>query len=239
MNEYRINPLHGKRAVFDGDSICQAGTASGGWPARIGKANSMDWYNYGIGGGTVTAELYIGEEKKPRHWISRSIDEIHEKHPTLDYLILEGGTNDADLLGIGSDKFGTLDLADYSGNYDDTTFTGALESLFYKAINYYPSSKIGFIVAQKMGITPLGYSADNKRRYYFLRAIDVCKKWGIPYIDLWESSPLNPAMKCYFDPELSAAENLAAGKAYEDGQHPNDNGFNILTPAIEAWMMTI
>ncbi len=199
----------------------------------------MEWYNYGIGGGTVTAELYVGEEKKPRHWISRNIDVIHEKHPTLDYLILEGGTNDADLLGIGSPKLGELDAADFSGSYDDTTFTGALESLFYKAITYYPTAKIGFIIAQKMGVSKIGYGADNKRRFYFLRAIEVCKKWGIHYIDLWESSPLNPALKCYFDPELTAEGNLAAGKAYEDGQHPNDTGFDIISPAIGAWMMTL
>ena len=241
MENYRINPLWGKCAVFDGDSICQAGTASGGWPARIGKANAMDWYNYGIGGGTITAELYAGEgeEKKPRHWISRNIDVIHEKHPTLDYLILEGGTNDADLLGISSPSYGKLDLSDYSGNYDEKTFTGALEALFYKAITYYPKAKIGFIIAKKMGVRPIGYGKDNKRRYYFLRAIEVCKKWGIPYIDLWDESPVNPSLKCYFDPDLSKEENFKNGKAYEDGQHLNDIGFDIISPAIEAWMMTL
>ena len=245
MNNYRLNPLYGKRAVFDGDSICHAtsettDTINRGWAYRIGAKNNMDWHNLGISGATITAEMYSTVTGNPRHWVSRNIDKIHENFPELDYLIFEGGTNDADLLGIGSDKFGKLDLSDYSGNYDDTTFTGALESLFYKAINYYPSAKIGFIIAQKMGTPAIGFGGkENKRRYYFDRVIEVCKKWGVPYIDLWESSPINPRLKCYYDPELDSKGNTEAGKAYIDGQHLTAIGYDIISDAIEAFMMTL
>ena len=238
MKGYRVNPLYKKRVVFDGDSICQAGTSGDGWTRRIGERNEMEWYNYGIGGGTLTAEMYA-ESGKARHWISRSIDKIHEKHPTLDYLILEGGTNDADLLGIGSEKFGELDLGDYSGNYDDTTFTGALDSLFFKAISYYPTARIGFIVAQRMGATAPNFGPDYKRRHYFLRAIEVCKKWGIPYVDLWDGSTLNPKLPCHFNPSLDEVGNENGGFAYMDGQHPTNTGFDMIAPKIEEWMLTI
>lgn len=239
--EYIKNPLYGKRVVFDGDSICQGSPSAGilPWANLIGEKNCMEWKNYGVGGGTVTAEVYVASTGNPRHWISRTIDRIHNEFPSLDYLILEGGTNDADLLIDEPERFGELDPADFSGNYDDTTFTGACESLFYKATSYYPCAKIGFIVAHKMGRPAGGYGADYKRRKFFLRAIEVCKKWGIPYIDLWECAPLNPSLEAYYDPKLSGEENEAAGKCYIDGQHLTTHGYKVLTDKIEAWMMTL
>lgn len=239
-----MSEFEGKVIVFDGDSICHAGRAgvngdNAGWAARVGNALKMEWYNYAVGGGTVTGDMYQESTGKARHWICRYIDDIHQLHDKVDYLILEGGTNDSDLLGIGSDKFGTFDPADYSGNYDDTTFTGALETLFYKAINYYPNAKIGYIVAQKMGTPKCGFGPEFHRRYYFLRAIDICKKWGVPYLDLWERSTLNPKLKCYYDPDLSIEENEAAGKAYKDGQHLTDAGYDLISPAICAFVRSL
>ena len=237
-------PLLGKRIIFDGDSICHATSESQddpnrGWAYRVGAANGMEWYNLAISGATVTAEMYSSVTGNPRHWVSRNIDKIHEQFDEVDYLIFEGGTNDADLLGIGSEKFGELDPGDYSGNYDDSTYTGALESLFYKAMNYYPHARIGFIVAPKMGRPKGGYGADYKRRHYFLRAIEVCKKWGVPYIDLWESSPINPSLKCYYDSELDGKGNREAGKAYCDGQHLTYVGYDMISNAISAWIKSL
>ena len=235
--------LKGKVIVFDGDSICSDSSSidpkDRGWAARVGKRGEMDWYNYSVGGGTITAEVYVESTGAPRHWISRYIDVIHDRHPKLDYLIFEGGTNDADLLGIESSRFGSYDLADYSGNYDDTTFTGALETLFCKAIHYYPNAKIGYIVAPKMGTPKIGYGPIYHRRFYFLRAIEICKKWGIPYIDLWETSPINPALSCYYRPDLDIQGNVDAGCAYRDGQHLTNIGYDMIANPIYTWISSL
>ncbi len=242
--EYTENKLYGKTIIFDGDSICHATsetaeTINRGWPYRIGEKNGMKWYNYGISGGTVTAEVYVESTGAARHWVSRCIDNIGDKHEDVDYLIFEGGTNDADILGIGSERFGEIDPADYSGNYDDSTFTGSLEMLFFKAINRYPRAKIGFIAAHKMGRPQGGYGGDYKRRHYFLRAIEVCKKWGVPYLDLWEKSIINPSLKCHYDPELSVEENIKAGKPLMDGQHLTAVGYDMVSPMIEEWIRSL
>lgn len=241
--EYVKNHLLGKTIVFDGDSICHATSESNdnpnrGWAYRIGDKNGMNWFNYAISGGTVTAEMYYTDAKgkHARHWVSRSIDKIKEKHESVDYLVFEGGTNDADLLGIGSKKFGEFSPADFSGNYDDSTFTGALESLFYKSICYYPTAKIGYIVAHRMGRPDVGYGPNFKRRHYFLRAIEVCKKWGVPYLDLWEKSTINPSLVCHYDPKLSVEENIKAGKPLMDGQHLTGVGYDMVSPMIEEWI---
>ena len=234
------NVLYRKKAVFDGDSICQDG-AVGGWAKIIGSRNSMYWQNAGVAGGTITAETYYSGTSA-RHWVSRSIDEIYSEFPELDYLILEGGTNDADLLT--NDQIGTIDPTNWT-TFDDTTFIGALESLFFKALNYYPTAKIGFIIAQKMGVNAnYGYDSGDspstrRRRKFFEAAISVCKKWGIPYIDLWESCPICPKLECYYDSTMTADENTAAGKAYIDGQHLTPVGYDIVSSKIEAWMKTL
>lgn len=236
------NILTGKTIVFDGDSICQASSetkeTNRGWPYRIGEKNGMKWYNVGIGGGTITAKMYSKVTGMARHWISRNIDVIYENFPELDYLILEGGTNDADLIDMESEQYGTIDSADFSGNYDDTTFCGACESLFFKAIHYYPKTKIGFIIAPKMGVEN-NHTVSNKRRAYFLKMIEICKKWGIPYLDLWDGCPLNPRLEVYYDGNLDAQGNRDAGKAYVDGQHLTKVGYDIISPKIEAWIRTL
>ena len=231
-----------KTIVFDGDSICQASsekkhTIERGWAYRIGKWNDMCWRNFGIGGATITAEMYSLVSGNARHWISRSIDDIHKEFPSLNYLILEGGSNDADLLRDNPERIGSFTPSDYSGNYDDTTFCGAVENLFYKAINYYPTAKIGFIIAPKMGVGDT-YEIRSRRKF-LLMIIEMCKKWGIPYLDLWDGSPMNPNLKVYYDADLSQEENVAAGKAYIDGQHLTKVGYDIISSTINAWIKTL
>ncbi len=235
------NRLHGKIAVFDGDSISQGAPEreQHPWATLIGDKNEMTWRNYSRGGGTITAEVYVESTGDPRHWVSRTIDWINNDFEKIDYLILEGGTNDADLLNDHPERFGEYSLSDYSGNYDDTTFTGALETLFYKATKYFPTAKIGYIVAQKMGRPDIGYGADYKRRKFFLRAIEICKKWGIPYLDLWDGCPLNPSLAAYYNPGLTIEENEAQGYCYIDGQHLTTTGYSVITPKIEAFMQSL
>ena len=69
--------------------------------------------------------------------------------------------------------------------------------------------------------------------------MEICKKWGIPYLDLWDGCPLNPRLKVYYDETLSTEENAQAGKAYVDGQHLSKIGYDIVSTKIEAWIRTL
>ncbi len=236
------NKLFGKIAVFDGDSISEGYPPEGQypWAALIGNKNEMHWKNYAVGGGTVTSEVYKSDGTA-RHWISRSIDNIKKEFYTLDYLVIDGGTNDADLLIDNPERFGEFSPYDYSGSYDDSTFTGALETLFFKAISYYPKAKICYIVAQKMRemkeVDCERYY--RERRRYFVRAIEICKKWGVPYLDLWESCPLNPFLSVHYNPNITPKENEEQGYLYKDGQHLTTHGYGIVTPIIESFMKSL
>ena len=222
------NPLFGKMAVFDGDSICNGGSANdgkSGWAGRIGTENEMMWQNCAISGGTIT-------NVSGYYCIGENIDTIHQMYPSINYLIIEGGTNDADLLHM--DRIGAITENDFSGTYDITTFSGAFETLLYKALSYYPTTKIGYIVAQKMGkINNANY---ENRRNFLHRAIEICEKWGIPYINLWDNSPLNPNLTSMYDSSLDAQGNIDAKKLYTDGQHLTPTGYDVIVSKIEQWM---
>lgn len=220
------NILTEKTAIFLGDSIC-AGTTVGedseyygyGWGGLIGEANLMDWTNYGKNGGTIT------HRTSDNTCIAKIADTAIAQHPNADYVIFEGGCNDADQMkeaGLG------VISSDYA-NFDTTTFSGALESLILKLVTAYPMAKIGYIIPQKMYTGYADYTAEKHiHRQYFDRAIEICKKWGIPVVDIWNNNPLNPKLP-------------TAGTFYveENGQHLTLAGYQRITPQIEAWMRTL
>lgn len=214
------NVLQGKTAVFLGDSICAGSTVSGayhkyGWAGLIGEANGMTWENYGKDGGTVTnlSEVSSGL------WLSAQADLSIAQYPNADYVIFEGGCNDADRmkddgLGVISSNYAT---------FDTSTFSGAFEALVLKLVNAYPNAKIGYVIPQKMYAQNDHSAAGHVHRRFFDRAVEICQKWGIPVIDLWKASNLNPKLS-------------NASQFYTDGQHLTLEGYRKITPMIEAWM---
>lgn len=232
-----VDQLSGKVAIFLGDSIC-AGTTVGedspyygyGWGGLIGEKNGMRWANYGKNGAVI-----LGTQPM-QHTLWEQLQTVKKQHTSVDYILLEGGCNDAYQLRWDADKLGEIS-PDFE-NFDTETFTGALEALFRDVRQAYPEAKIGYILTQKMGRAP--FDADNNviRRYYE-RIIAVCEKWEIPYLDLWQESELDPSNLAHFDPALTAGQAIAAGKLYIDSQHLTWAGYEKIAPLIEAFMRTL
>ncbi len=232
-----MSKLQEKTIVWNGDSICAGKKgddtpALDAWAGRIAAKYEMTYKNYAIGGGTV-AENSGMKGAVPRHSVSATLSKMAEEFPDADYIIFEGGTNDADLL---KDRLGAVDPADFSGNYDRNTFTGALESLFFRSKKIWKGKKIGYIVAHKMGLTP---GARANRRAFFERAILLCKKWEIPYMDLWEESGLDPRLPEQYDPQKTPEENIAAGSLYLDGQHLTAKGYDRTVVLVENFIKNL
>ena len=238
---YAENKLFGKTVIWNGDSICQGSSRWGSWADRLAEKNQLKaWKNYGVGGGTVTENSPTYQSGKQRHFVSATVEQMYEEFPDADYIIFEGGTNDADLLGritngAVCERFGTVDPDDYSGNYDRDTFCGALESIFYRATKYWRGKKICYIVAQKMG---LNLPTVKNRYAYFEKAMEICRKWGIPYLNLWDGCPLNPMLPWMYDPEKSIEENEQIS-LYKDGQHLTAAGYDYSTDIIDSWLKTL
>ena len=227
-HENLSNPLYGKTAIFLGDSICE-GDALGGWASRIGKKNTMLCENDGIGGSTISATLP-----------SKTICTRTVKMQNPDFIILEGGTNDADHIGNATgetkpsafgtwtdDEYGTNDAETHYG-FNIDTFCGAVDYMCKRFIVLYPNAKIGFIGAHKMGTTD---ATRANRGYYIKTAMEICKKWGIPCLDLWNESHLNPKIPSHY----TSGETYL----YVDGQHLTANGYDLISSKIEAWMKTL
>lgn len=245
----KTNILFGKKIIWDGDSIAADNEwNSTGWRTRIQIPNNMVGVNYSRGGSTFTSNL---DGLDVIYNMSMRIDTIISEQNDCDYFVFDGGTNDADRIGrivaYNADqtdyvlidranypaKFGSWNNKDFSGNYDINTYCGAIESYIYKILNKYKGKKIGFIIAPKMGTTSLTFF--NKLEY-FKEAIRICQKWGIPYIDLWRESWMNPNLPNQWNNQLDKNGNVDAGNFYLDGQHPAPNGYDYISKLINNWI---
>lgn len=212
------NPLYGKTAVFDGDSICAGKTSDYhtngfGYAGRIGVKNCMNWINYGIGGGTITSGTKDSSEKD-RHWVSTNIAKIKEEYPNADYLILESCLND------GFNKLPVDELSEgYDEEYDPTRFTGAVEYMLKSALTLFPSAKIGVVIPHRVSI-------DLNKWHDVVRA--ACKKWNVPYIDLYYLSGINVNVEEQNKIMFSDGVTHLTAEAYER-----------ISAQIEKWMRTL
>lgn len=228
QQEKNFNPLIEETATFFGDSIGYGDDADG-WAGRIGRNNRMTWYNASISGATFS-----------KNNISACIAEMAVPLDNPDYIIFEGGTNDADRIGdatgeVKPEKFGTWsdsnygteDASTYFG-FDITTFCGAVDYVCKKFVKTYPSAKIGYIAAQKMGTVD---ATRANRGYYIHTAMEICKKWGIPCLNLWDECHLNPLIPTHY----TSGEDFM----YIDGQHLTKHGYDYISPIVEAFMKTL
>ena len=191
----------------------------------IGLRNNMIVQNIAVNGATITNGTKFADTGTDRHWISTSIGDMDADS---DYVILEGGIND-DASVIGDSKLGALTgAATFTGEFDNTTFCGALEYMFSQAYARFPGKKIGFIIVHKAAALLNSNGASGSNRYPLI--VKACEKWGIPYLDLnIECPPLN------YIPSLKSTYTNNG-----DGWHPNEAGYAAYyVPKIEAWMKTL
>lgn len=214
------NPLCKKSVLFVGDSLCEAYCEREseeykdkmGWAGRIMAANEMTGLNKSLGGASMS-------NCRGQNLVINQL--IAMTGNTYDYVILEGGGNDAwDSAPVGEMTVG------FDGPFDRDTFAGGLEATFAYAKEHFAGAIFGFIVTFQMPSAPWGRMSDMSE--YFALSKKICDKWEIPYLDL------------YFDEELNQNRlKSATNENLPDFVHPNSAGYNILTPIIETWMKTL
>lgn len=212
------NPLYGKKFTANGDSIMFGAGYAGGFAKIIATRNNMSYENVAVSGATITAGTVDSGTGLDRWWVSRTISGMRSD---ADYILLEGGVNDASL---GTVPFGAITNT-MTDALIDTTFCGAFESMLKQAVLKWPGKKIGFVLVHRLW----DYSHVFHTQYY--PAIQtMCKKWGVPLCSIYDESPsLN------LIPELKTAYTKSA-----DGWHPNESGYRLFyVDKIEAWMNTL
>lgn len=203
------NPLKGKIAVFTGDSICYGASYTGGYASIIGEENDMTVQNLGQNNRCIASY-----DNNTGIWAS-----VADMRSDADYIILEGGVNDAGY---------NVPLGSITSGYDDTldtdTFAGAFEQMLKSTILKFPGKKIGFVFITK---TTPNFDSRTPNSHYTV-AIECCEKWGIPYCNL---NVLSPPLRY-----ISALESVYT----TDGIHPSEDGYRAYyVPKITAWMKTL
>ena len=197
--EEEINPLKGKRILFAGDSVMAATANDGGWARLIGEKNRMDWKNIAVGGSTI---------RRMTDGRKCILDDIKGEEGEYDYIIIQGGLNDA------SNKPSTLNGAisdGYEDEWDVTKTYPAMEELCRYALTHYANKKVGFLISYIRGTGTASWMtyADN--------LIKICEKWGMPYLDLRKCAGFNLAnleLREIYGNYLGASEAYNATKGY-------------------------
>jgi hypothetical protein len=104
----------------------------------------------------------------------------------------------------------------FSASLDLDTFCGGMEYCCKTLLTYFNDKKIIFVRVHNM-------SSRNKtlQKVYGNKAIKICKKWRIPYVDIYSEGELdtnNPTQRLtytVYKPELGTG----------DGTHPNKAGY--------------
>ena len=111
-------------------------------------------------------------------------------------------------------------------DFDKTTFAGGLESLFYNATVLSGGARVGYIMTYK----PYGgwISAENmpKAEEYIAAAKEICEKWGVSVISLWD------------DPAY-APETLNEKGCLTDGLHLSPAGYDYTQTDIFEWINSL
>lgn len=214
------NKLSNKILYAFGDSISQGtGDYIGGFSKAVAVKNGMQLTNYAMGGATVTT--IEGSTNNILNQISGASEVIP------DFIVFNGYTNDCIKYDSGDITLGELDYTSYS-NFDDSNFTGAFEKILLELQTKYKGAKIIYVSPHRMSSR-----AQATQNTLHERAIEICKKWCIPVVDLFNEGGLNTNIASYKLAYTNDTYDTGTG----DGTHPNQAGYErFYLPLIEAKM---
>lgn len=166
--------ISGKTMYCDGDSIALGigtnvlGNSYYSYCNYISQTYNMPMENRAVSGTTLA-------KQKNKTGVKKSIlERVREMQENYDVVLLNGGYNDM----FQNVKIGKV-TPDYdkSGNYNEYTTCGALESICYFLNKNYSDSLKLYVICHKR--------LKNPNQYKYWNAIkQVLEKWEIPYVDI-------------------------------------------------------
>lgn len=210
------NILENKTVLTFGDSVMYgAGGTVGAFAKMIADKNNMTLINKAKSGYTIC----VNTDYPSRGSILKEVEKSIYNNDNADYILIEGGFND--VFVKSKCPIGTIS-SDYI-TFDDNTFTGALESLFKQVLTKWYDKKILFILGHQIYRSindeslPFDYWIKNQNTYWN-RAIEICKKWNVPFLDMRLSGfiPLTDELLIKYFTESNQST------------HPNDLGYELI-----------
>ena len=212
--------LNGKKITFLGDSITE-GACLNDWNnvywMQVGRATGATVRGYGIGGTRIAPRLMPerpGEEGFGQYFGSR----VAGMDPDADIIVVFGGTND---FGHGDVPLGTI------ADRDNTTFYGALHTLYRDLWEKYPTATIVVMTPlHRLGehdpLNEHGHPVIASLKVMAQAIKDVAESYSFPVVDLYATSCLNPELDVIKETFMP------------DGLHPNDEGHARIAGRLEG-----
>ncbi|MBD0384768.1 SGNH/GDSL hydrolase family protein [Paenibacillus sp. WST5] len=220
----KYNTYNTKRIYGFGDSIIYGHAAGISFLDYLERNYSLSVTKYAVNGATV-----IGGSGNA---ILPQITEASSIVP--DFVLFDGLINDAyTTVTDDPNKLGSISNG-FAEIFDTSTFCGGFESICQTLLKKYRGATIIFIAVHK---TPArDYIAQETLQYL---AKQICCKWSIPVVDLYNASGLNCFISDYqyaysYDQVDANGGNSSTGGS---GTHPNDVGYmRYYMPMITAKM---
>ena len=211
------SPLNGLKGLFMGDSISfgagdtlsykHTGRA---WAGRIQDATGLVATNASVSG--AKASFFTGDDTAK--WL------FNQYKPNMgnkyDIVVMHGGVNDARHERAVGSISASEDEDTLKGKVN--TYLGGLQYLFYTVKKTQPDAKLFFIANHRLDGHDKGKAKDMSA--YFDGAKELCEKYGIVFIDLYNNKELNDKLE------------TTTKKYLPDTLHLNSAGYDIITPYI-------
>jgi lysophospholipase L1-like esterase len=223
-----MESLQNKLVLVLGDSIMFGSGNNGfGVGEYLAKDLGMRCVKYAVGGARVGY-------REGKNWLVEQVRKVLNDKVEPDYIVFNGFTNDCNQdhpedapdIPLGEISNGYAPQAIWDIAKENTTFSGCFESILYTLLTSFPKAKILFVRPHNMGRRD-----DTLQKLYGERALTLCKKWGVPYVDLYSESGLNTFLPTHRD--LFTNDSYGWGRG--DCTHPNATGYECkYMPLIEA-----
>ena len=221
-----------KTLLVFGDSIMNgSGNNDYGVGEYLSAQLGFKLAKYTVGGARVG---YVPDKS----WEVEQVKQIIADGVQPEYIVFDGFTNDC-CIELYPDK-PDVPLGDFPAGYgaknlneiDKTDdFSTCFDAIICALMKHFPSSKILFVRPHNMGRRD-----DTLQRQYGERALGICRKWGVAYVDLYTESGLNTFLPEHRD--LFTADSYGWGRG--DCTHPNALGYETkYIPLIVAKLKTL
>ncbi|MBR1534904.1 MAG: SGNH/GDSL hydrolase family protein [Ruminococcus sp.] len=216
----RFSSLNGKTVLAFGDSIMVGkGNRDAGIADLIAEKYGMTALDYSVSGAT------FGVYQNRSH-IPDQIKSAAEKVSRPDVILINGGTNDMELVKCGTAAAGYDDK-----ELDEKTFAGGMEYAALLLQTYWPDTPVVYIRAHDMDTVD-----DSKEQQYGELAVTLAEKWRFYCVDIYNDTDF-----CTETPEIRDAYTVFKDKlGHCDGIHPTAIGYaKYYLPLIAAQISAI
>ena len=173
-----------------------------------------------------------------KSWEVEQLKKVISDGVQPDYIVFDGFTNDCHI----EDKPDEPDvpLGEFPVGYNakplnevnkSDDFSTCFDAIICALMKNFPYAKILFVRPHNMGRRD-----DYLQKQYGARALAICAKWGVPFVDLYSESGLNTFLPEHRD--LFTNDSYGWGRG--DCTHPNALGYELkYMPLIVAKLKTL